>query len=136
MSDDDTGPAAVAAFAALPLAVVCLALLRGHRARRRGRTVAVWTALTVAALPVSVLTVAAGGLLLVFVPNLAFDIEGSGYSFDGLSFVPGAATLMLPLAALAAARIDGAPGGARRRALPPDPGPIRATHRSTASDII
>jgi hypothetical protein len=97
-----------------------------------------------------VLIVAVGGLLLTFVPNLVFDIDGSGYSFDGLSFVPGAATLMLPLAALAAARVDGAPGSAGRRGLPPDPGPdpdpdpgdrsatgpIRATRRSTASDII
>jgi hypothetical protein len=36
------------------------------------------------------------------------------------------ATLMLPLAALAAARIDGATGKARRRGPAPDPGPIPA----------
>jgi hypothetical protein len=126
LSDDDTGPAAFAAFLALPLAVGCLALLRRHRERRPGRTVAVWTALSVAALPGTVLMIAAGGLLLIFVPNLAFGIDGSGYSFDGLSFVPGAATLMLPLAALAAARIDGVSGPAGRADLPPDPDPVPA----------
>ena len=124
MSGDDTGPAAFAALTGLPLAVVCLALLRRHRARRPGRTVAVWAVLTVAALPGTVLLVVAGGLLLIFVPDLAFSIDGSGYSFDGLSFVPGAATLMLPLAALAAARIDGAAGAARRSGLAPDPEPV------------
>ena len=124
MSEDDNGPAALAAFAGLPLAVVCLALLRRHRARGRGRTAAMWTALSVAAVPGTVLVVATGGLLLVFVPELVFDIDGGGYSFDGLSFVPGAATLMLPLAARAAARIDGAPGDARRSDPAPDPGPV------------
>ncbi|GAB1693581.1 hypothetical protein [Krasilnikovia sp. M28-CT-15] len=124
LSEDDTGPGAFAALAALPLAVVCLALLRKHRARRPHRTVAVWAALAVAALPGTILIVAGGGLLLTFVPNLVFDIDGSGYSFDGLSFVPGAATLMLPLAALAAARIDGASGDARERGPSPDSGPV------------
>jgi hypothetical protein len=121
LSDDDTGPAAFAALTALPLAVVCFALLRRHRERRPGRTVAVWAGLTVAALPATILIVAVGGLVLVFVPNLAFGIDGSGYSFDGLSFVPGAATLMLPLAALAAARLD---GPASRRGVSTDPGPV------------
>ena len=83
-----------------------------------------WVALTVAALPGTVLIIAAGGLLLIFVPNLAFGIDGSGYSFDGLSFVPGAATLMLPLAALAAARLDGAAGAAPRPGPSPDSGPV------------
>jgi hypothetical protein len=118
LSDDETGPATLAAFAGLPVAVVCLALLRRHRARQRGRTVAVWTALTVAAVPGTLVAFLAGGLLLVFVPNLVFDIDGSGYSFDGLSFVPGTATLLLPLAALAAARLDGTSSRA------PQPGPV------------
>ncbi|WP_212987991.1 hypothetical protein [Actinoplanes auranticolor] len=122
MSDDDTGAALYAAFAALPLAVVCLALLRRHRTRNRGRTAAVWTALAVAAVPGTVPAVVVGGLLLAFVPNLVFDIDGSGYSFDGLSYVPGTATLLLPLAALAAIRIDGAPGPAQPR--DPAPGPV------------
>lgn len=124
MSEDSSGPAAFAGFAGLPLAVVCLALLRRHPARGRGRTVAMWTALSVAAVPGTVLIVAVGGLLLSSVPELVFGIDGGGYSFDGLSFVPGAATLMLPLAALAAARIDGASGRAHRRGPLPDPGPI------------
>ncbi|GAA0223429.1 hypothetical protein [Cryptosporangium japonicum] len=124
MSGDSIGPAALAAFAALPLAVVCLAVLRRDTRRRPGRELAVWTGLTVAAVPATVLTVAIGGLLLMFVPNLVFDIDGSGYSYDGLSVVPGAATLMLPVAGLVAARIDGASGEARRRALPPDVDPL------------
>jgi hypothetical protein len=130
MSDDDTGPALYAAFAALPLAVVCLALLRRHRARRPGRTVAVWTALAVAAVPGTVPAVVVGGLLLMFVPNLVFDIDGSGYSFDGLSYVPGTATLLLPLAALAAMRIDGAAGPAQRRDPAPDPVPLTESART------
>jgi hypothetical protein len=124
LSDDDTGPAAYAAFIALPLAVGCLALLRRHRARGRGRTAALWAGLAVAALPGTLLAFLAGGLLLFFVPNLVFDIDGSGYSFDGLSYVPGTATLLLPLAALAAARIDGAPGPARPSNPPPVPDPV------------
>jgi hypothetical protein len=124
MSEDDTGPATLAAFAGLPLAVACLALLRRHRERRRGRTVALWTALAVAAVPGTVLAFLAGGLLLMFVPNLVFDIDGSGYSFDGLSFVPGTATLLLPLAALAAARLDGGPGPDRQPGPAPAPGPV------------
>ena len=120
MSEDD-GPAATAAFVALPLAVVCLALLRRHRVRRRGRTVVVWAALTVGAVPGNVVAYLGGGLLLLFVPNLVFAIDGSGYSFDGLSFVPGTATLLLPLAALAAGRLDGAPEPARDQLLRPTP---------------
>jgi hypothetical protein len=135
MSEDDNGYAAFAALAALPLAVVCLALLRRHQARRPGRTLAVWTALTVGAIPGTVLTVAGGGLLLSFVPNLVFDIDGSGYSFDGVSFVPGAATLVLPLAALAAARIDGASGKAHRRRPSPDPGPMSPLESAERSVI-
>lgn len=122
-TEDEPTLTTVAAFAGPPLAIVCLALLRRHRARRRGRTVAVWTALTVAAIPGTMLAFLVGGLLLIFVPNLVFDIDGSGYSFDGLSFVPGTATLLLPLAALAAARIDGAPGPAARQ---PGPAPAPA----------
>jgi hypothetical protein len=124
MSEDDTGPAALAAFAGLPLAVACLALLRRHRERRRGRTVALWTALAVAAAPGTVLAFLAGGILLMFVPNLVFDIDGSGYSFDGLSFVPGTATLLLPLAALAAARLDGGPDPDRQPGPAPAPDPV------------
>ncbi|BFU43429.1 hypothetical protein [Krasilnikovia sp. MM14-A1004] len=121
LSEDDTGLGALGALVALPLAVVCLALLRRHRARRPFRTVAVWTVLTVTALPGTILIVAGGGLLLNFVPNLVFDIDGGGYSFDGLSFVPGAATLVLPLAALAAARLDGRAG---TREPAPGSGPV------------
>ncbi|WP_067500206.1 hypothetical protein [Actinoplanes sp. TFC3] len=108
LSEDTGGPAEIAAFAGAPTAVVCLALLRRHRPRHSRRTAAVWTALTIAAVPASILVTAAGALLLTFVPDLTFAIDGSGYSFDGLSFIPGAATLMLPLAAVAAARLDGA----------------------------
>jgi hypothetical protein len=98
--------------------------LRRHRARGRGRTAALWAALAVAALPGTLLAFVVGGLLLAFVPNLVFDIDGSGYSFDGLSYVPGTATLLLPLAALAAARIDGAPGRARASDPAPVPDPV------------
>ncbi|RZU49405.1 hypothetical protein EV385_1155 [Krasilnikovia cinnamomea] len=128
-SEDDTGVGAYAAFAALPLTVGCLALLRRHRARRPYRTAAVWTGLALAALPGTVLIIAGGGLLLNFVPNLVFAIDGGGYSFDGLSFVPGAATLMLPLAALAAARLD----GSRGRAPSPDPDPLPAPESAQRS---
>ena len=55
----------------------------------------VWAALSVAAVPGTVLTFVVGGLLLAFVPELVFGIDGGGYAADGLSFVPGAATLML-----------------------------------------
>jgi hypothetical protein len=134
LSDDDTGPAAYAAFLALPLAVGCLALLRRHRARGRGRTAALWAGLAVAALPGTLLAFVVGGLPLMFVPNLVFDIDGSGYSFDGLSFVPGTATLLLPLAALAAARIDGAPGPARPSGPPPAPDPAPPA-RSTRTPV-
>jgi hypothetical protein len=106
-SEESSGLAQIAAFAGAPAAVVCLALLRRHRPRRPGRAVAVWIALSIAAVPAAVLVAAAGALVLSFVPSLVFAIDGSGYSFDGLSFVPGAATLVLPFAALAAARLDG-----------------------------
>ena len=127
MNDDDTGPGSYAAFLALPLAVGCLALLRLHRERRPGRTRAIWIWLAVAALPGTLIIVIGGGLLLSFVPNLVFDLDGSGYSFDGLSFIPGAATLMLPLAALAAARIDGVAGRDRVDGPEPLPAPDAGT---------
>ncbi|MDT5031119.1 MAG: hypothetical protein QOC94_1290 [Actinoplanes sp.] len=126
MTDDISGTSQYPGLLALPLAVVCLGLLRRHRSRRPGRTVAVWIALTLAAVPGGWLTGVVGGILLYFVPTLFFAIDGAGYGDGAFSFVPGVATLMLPLAALAAARIDGATGKARRRGPAPDPGPIPA----------
>jgi hypothetical protein len=89
-----SGPAE-AALAGLPFAVVCLALLRRHRPRRPGRTVVVWATLTAAAVPGTVLVTFGGAILLGFVHDLVFAVDG-GYSSEVLSFVPGMAALMLP----------------------------------------
>ncbi|WP_285473501.1 hypothetical protein [Actinoplanes sp. NBRC 101535] len=114
---EDTGYGLWGALAGVPVAVVVLWLLRRHRSRRRGRTVAVWTALTLAGIPGVVVLFLAGLYLGAFAPNMLFIVEGSGYPADGLSIVPGAALLLLPLAAVAAARIDGRP------AVVAEPGP-------------
>jgi hypothetical protein len=125
-SDNELSYGDFAAFVSLPLAVVCLALLRRHRARRPGRTLAVWTALTVAALPAINLTVLGGMFLAILVPHFLFEIRASDYPDHGWSAVPGAATLILPLAALAAARLDGVSGAGRRPGPAPDPAPQRS----------
>lgn len=107
LSEEDSGTAWIGVLVGLPLAVVCLALLRRHRPRARGRTVAVWTGLTVAAVPAGVVCGLIGVLGLTFVPETVFALEGGGYSFDGLSYVPGTALLVLPIAIMLAARVDG-----------------------------
>jgi hypothetical protein len=122
---EDTGYASFGALAGLPLAVLVVALLRRHRARRRGRTVAVWALLVLAALPGTVVLLVAALFLAQVVPNLLFATEGLGYPADGLSIVPGAALLMAPIAVLASARLDGMPGRGRRPGPWPAPDPVR-----------
>ncbi|MFI5844644.1 hypothetical protein ACIA8K_33590 [Catenuloplanes sp. NPDC051500] len=107
LTEDDSGSAWLGLLLGLPVVVVCLALLRRHRHRGPGRTVALWTVLTVLALPATVAVAFIGMLGLTFVPETVFMLEGGGYSFDGLSFVPGTAVLMLPIAVLLAAGVDG-----------------------------
>jgi hypothetical protein len=88
----------------LPLAVVVIALTRRHRPRRRGRTVALWTAIALAGVPGTTALFFFGILVADFVPNLLFALEGTSYPADGISVLPGAALLMLPVAALITSR--------------------------------
>jgi hypothetical protein len=107
MTDYDNGTAWFGLLLGLPLVVVCLGLLRHHRHRAPGRTVAVWAVLAVLAAPATLVIGFIGMLGLMFVPEAVFMLEGGGYSFDGLSFVPGTAVLMLPIAVMLAANVEG-----------------------------
>jgi hypothetical protein len=107
-TSEDTGNALWGGLVGVPLAVLTIGLLRRHRPRPRGRTTAVWTLLVLAGIPASMVLWIAGIYFMV-APEILFAIEGLGYPADGLSVVPGAALLVMPLAGLAAARLD-APG--------------------------
>ncbi|MBO3737927.1 hypothetical protein [Actinoplanes flavus] len=106
---------------ALPLAVVVTALLRRHRPRRRGRTAALWTALTAGALVATVPVLLMAAMMLSFVADLLFQIDGTSYPADGISVLPGALVLLLPLATVLAGKADGAVVEA------PAPQPVRGT---------
>ncbi|SDT81323.1 hypothetical protein [Actinoplanes derwentensis] len=101
----------------LPLAVLVTALVRRHRPRRRGRTALLWSSLAVAAVPATIVLLYAAIMLLAFVPEILFKIDGTSYPADGLSVVPGAALLVLP----AAVWLAGRPGGAPTTAPGPQP---------------
>jgi hypothetical protein len=112
----------------LPLAVLVTALLRRHRPRRRGRTAALWTLLTVVAAAAVIPFCLAAIMPLAFTAEILFTIDGTGYPADGLSVLPGAALLLLPAAFVLAGRADGAPLGE----TPPEPGPLPQPVRGTS----
>ncbi|GGN17468.1 hypothetical protein GCM10010109_30210 [Actinoplanes campanulatus] len=112
---------ALGIFAGLPLAVVVTALLRRHRPRRRGRTVALWSALTAGAVVATVPLLLAAAMMLAFVAELLFQIDGTSYPADGISVLPGALVLLLPMATVLAGKADGAVAEA------PAPQPVRGT---------
>jgi hypothetical protein len=97
------GVAEAGMFVGLPLAVVVIGTLTHHRPRRRGRTVAVWTGLALAAVP-GTLVLWFAALLLTVAPETLFGLEGKGYPADGLSIIPGAVLVVLPLTVLLAHR--------------------------------
>ncbi len=99
------GTAMIGMYLGLPLAVVVIGALTRHRARRPGRTVAVWTALALAAVP-GTLALWFVALFLSVAPETLFGLEGGGYPADGLSIVPGAMLVVLPLTVLLAHRRD------------------------------
>ncbi|MEV6300127.1 hypothetical protein AB0M02_12055 [Actinoplanes sp. NPDC051861] len=104
--EGETAPA-LAGTAALSLGVVVAAVVRQHRVRRRGRTVALWGALAVAAVPGAVAVLYLGIFVLMVVPSMLFLVDGTGYPADGISVLPGAAVLVLPAAMLTAYREGG-----------------------------
>jgi hypothetical protein len=112
----------------LPLAVLVTAVLRRHRPRRRGRTAALWGALTVVAVPLTVAFYLAAIMPLQFAAQILFTVDGTGYPADGLSVLPGAALMLLPAAFVLAGRADGAPVGE----APPAPGPLPQPVRGTS----
>ncbi|WP_033346338.1 hypothetical protein [Catenuloplanes japonicus] len=103
--------------AGLPLAVVVVALLRRDRPRARFRTAALWTALTLAAVPAHVVVLLAAVIPLSFVADIVFSIEG--YEPGLFSLVPPALAMMLPVALLAASGPDGRTREAPRPVLQP-----------------
>ncbi|MFC4065275.1 hypothetical protein [Actinoplanes subglobosus] len=107
-------------FLSLPFAVTVAAVLRRHRARRRGRTAAIWTLLAVAGLPGALALFLAAIMPLSFAANLLFVVDGTGYPADGVSVLPGATLILLPAAIMLAARSGGAPNPL----TPPAPGPL------------
>ncbi|GAA1635281.1 hypothetical protein [Actinoplanes couchii] len=112
--------AGTAILAGLPLAVLLAALLRIHRPRRRGRTALLWTMFALAGVPGTMVLLYAGVGLLMFVPNILFSIDSSGYPADGLSVVPGSALLILP----AAIWFAGRSGGTAPLSASEDPVPV------------
>jgi hypothetical protein len=122
---EDSGSAYLGAFVGLPLAVAVVALLRRHRVRRRGGTTALWVLLALAGLPGTIVLWMAGAFPGHIAPDLLFAIEGLGYPADGVSVVPGAALLVVPIAAIVSIRLDGNPG--RRREPAPMPSPSLTT---------
>ncbi|BAL89652.1 hypothetical protein AMIS_44320 [Actinoplanes missouriensis 431] len=100
VTSEDTGNALYGAFAGMPLAVLTAALAGWHRGRSIPRTLG----MVVAGIPGTVVLWLAAVFFLSIAPNLLFSIEGTGYPADGVSFVPGAALLVVPIAVLVAAR--------------------------------
>ncbi|MEU4560458.1 hypothetical protein AB0F72_18940 [Actinoplanes sp. NPDC023936] len=102
VNSEESGNALAGAFVGMPLAVLTVALLGWHRERSVPRTLA----MVVAGIPGTLVLWLAAVFVLSIVPSLLFSIEGTGYPADGVSVVPGAALLVVPLAVLAAARLD------------------------------
>ncbi|MEU8239073.1 hypothetical protein AB0C07_12565 [Actinoplanes missouriensis] len=100
VTSEETGDALYGAFAGMPLAVLTAALAGWHRGRSIPRTVG----MVVAGIPGTVVLWLAAVFFLSIAPNLLFSIEGTGYPADGVSLVPGAALLVVPIAVLVAAR--------------------------------
>ncbi|MEU4619891.1 hypothetical protein AB0G04_07915 [Actinoplanes sp. NPDC023801] len=124
-----TGEIAIYGVAlSLPLAVLVTAVLRRHRPRRRGRTAALWALLTVVAVPATIPFCLAAIMPLMFVAEILFTIDGTGYPADGLSVLPGATLLLLPAAFVLAGRAGGAP----ITETPPEPGPLPQPVRGTS----
>ncbi|HEX8345068.1 MAG TPA: hypothetical protein VF657_10025, partial [Actinoplanes sp.] len=108
--------------AALLLAVVVVAVLYRHPARRWGVTAGLWAAVALAGVLASGLVVAVGAYLLGFVPGILFEVGGSSYPADGVSLVPGAALLGMVVAAQVAqwiGRADGTSGPVQAPAAVP-----------------
>jgi hypothetical protein len=108
--------------AALLLAVVVVAVLYRHPARRGGVTAGLWAAVALAGVLASGLVVAVGAYLLGFVPGILFEVGGSSYPADGVSLLPGAALLGMVVAAQVAqwiGRADGTSGPVQAPAAVP-----------------
>ena len=95
--------ASVGVLLAVPLAMVVAVVVRG-RPRRRWLW---WTglALSIPAGPIGTLVL----VYLMFVPDLLFALAGTGYPADGLSVLPAAILVALPVAAALANRPAVAP---------------------------
>jgi hypothetical protein len=102
----DEGLAAIGVLLALPLAVVLYAVMRRHRQGRRAPTAALWTGLTVLAAPLTIAFAYLAMMPGMFVPIFLFALAGTGYPADGLSLVPGALLVALPIAAWVGASLS------------------------------
>jgi hypothetical protein len=109
----DAEVATLGVLLALPLAVVVVAVMRRHRPRRRGLTTALWAGLTIAVAPVSIAVLYGVMVAAMFVPELLFGLAGTGYPADGLSVVPGALLVAVPLGAWVGGMLG------RQAAVPP-----------------
>jgi hypothetical protein len=114
----DEGLAAMGVLLAVPLAVVLFAVMRRHRARRRALTAALWTGLTVLAAPLTIAFAYLAMMPGMFVPVFLFGLAGTGYPADGISLVPGALLVALPVAAWAGASLSRRPAAAATKPAP------------------
>ena len=105
-----------------PMMVLVAGILRGrHRRARSAR----WITLVLASPVLSVPVVAASLVVSMFAANLLFAVAGSSWAADGLSLLPGAVVLAVPLGVAVARAVIRAAEPPAGQPVPnsPQPGP-------------